>query len=69
MVSRNTYYICQMKDTKRKVRTYKATEGIYKRSVRRAKKEKTSLTKQIETWVSWYAAGYPIVIGELNKSI
>jgi hypothetical protein len=51
-----------MIDNKRKVRTYKAADGVYKKSLKRAKKEKTSLAKQIETWLSWYAAGNNILI-------
>jgi hypothetical protein len=59
-----------MKDEKRKARSYKATDSIYIRAVRRARKEKTFLSQKIENWVLWYAAGHDVVISsEQNKTV
>lgn len=51
-----------MKQAKRKPRSYKTTDDIYKKSMQRAKKEKTSLAAKIEVWLSWYAHGNNINI-------
>ena len=53
----------------RKVRTYKAVDKVYKKSARRAKKEKTTLAKQIETWLSWYAEGDNIIIQQTKLNL
>jgi hypothetical protein len=47
---------------KRKLKGYKIRESIYKKAMRRANKEKTSLAPKIEKWVSAYASGEQVVV-------
>jgi hypothetical protein len=49
-----------MKDEKRTPRTYKAKDSVYKKAMRRAKKEKGKLSNVVENVVIAYAAGLNI---------
>lgn len=46
-----------MKDTKRHPRSYKATQSIYEKAMKRAAKGKTTLAQIIEQAVAVYADG------------
>lgn len=45
---------------KRNNHSYKASDKIYQKAMRRAKKEKKSLSTQIEEWIKYYADGWNI---------
>lgn len=46
---------------KRVPKSYKIKESIYKKAMRAAKKDKTSLAHKIEVWVSLYANGNRLI--------
>jgi hypothetical protein len=49
-----------MKQQKRNTRTYKTTDSVYKKAMRRAKKEKNKLASLVEEWMVTYAYGYQV---------
>lgn len=56
-----------MKDTKRYPRSYKTTESIYEKAMKRAAKEKTTLAQIIEQAVAAYADGQQSFYFTSNK--
>ena len=49
-----------MKQQKRNTRTYKTTDSVYKKAMRRAKREKGKLSTMLESVVIGYAHGFDI---------
>ena len=50
------------KNEKREIKGYKIKDYIYRKALRRARKEKVPLATRIEEWVCAYAEGLPVGI-------
>lgn len=53
---------------KRKCRTYKITDSVYLKAMKRAKKEKVPLAPMLETLVTAYSNGVAIKIEETETA-
>ena len=51
-----------MGNEKRNTRTYKIKDSLYKKAMRRAKKEKYKLANIVEKTIEGYAHGYEIIL-------
>jgi hypothetical protein len=46
---------------KRAIKGYKIKDSVYRKAMRRAKKDKTNLANKIELWVALYADGCDMI--------
>ena len=56
-----------MKDEKRIIRTYKVKPSIYKKAMRRARKDGTTVSNLLEDVLTGYSSGLEIRLGGMGK--
>jgi len=66
---RISYYVCCMKQEKRNSRSYKTTDAIYKKAMKRAKKDGGKLSNIVENVVLAYSYGLDVKAVKMGSGV